>query len=413
MAVDYDLVILGGSSAGRLAALKAAHLRSRVALIEPARSTPLDFLPLFYQHWRQGTDLAVARSRAASFAETRSLAFLATQGVDVCLGQAEFQRPSMVVADGRKFRSRTFLIAPDSAPVDRLSLEAIAAGQLPTGKITLIGSNPVAIELSQILSRSIEVTLYLPKPLAGTDAEMFLLLRSHLEAVGVQIETDPPTGQTFSTGRTFSLDRLPQLALLNLAAAGVEVRSNLIPVNARLQTSNPRIYACGEALGGYGLPHLADLEAAVAIENALFWPRRSIHYEQIPWTIQTTPKLAQVGLTERQARRQYGRKVQILRQAYRSIDRARISGEPIGLCKFILKPDGKILGAHLFGINADETIASIALALQQNLSIQALSAIAPDATWGEVLSESAQQWQRDRRPNWQREWIERWFDWRR
>ncbi|NJL19959.1 MAG: NAD(P)/FAD-dependent oxidoreductase [Leptolyngbyaceae cyanobacterium SM1_3_5] len=257
------------------------------------------------------------------------------------------------------------------------------------------------------MSRSIEVTLHLPRPLAGTDAELFLLLRSHLEAEGVQIETEPPSGQAFS------LDRLPQIAALNLEAAGVEVRSNLIPVNARLQTSNPRIYACGEALGGYGLPNLAEVEAQVAIENALFWPRRSINYGQIPWAIQTRSELAQVGLSERQARRHYGRKVEIVRQAYRSIDRATVSGDPIGLCKFVLKPDGKILGAHLFGANASETIAPIALALQQNLSIQDLESIAPHATWGEILSESARQWQRDRRPNWQREWIERWFDWRR
>ncbi|MBD2088959.1 NAD(P)/FAD-dependent oxidoreductase [Microcoleus sp. FACHB-1515] len=407
MAVDYDLVILGGSSVGRLAALKAAQLRSRVALIEPARSTSPDFLPLFYQQWRQGADLAVARSRAASFTEKRSIAFLATQGVDVCIGQAEFQPPLMVVADGRKFRSRTYLLAPASQPVDRLSIESIAAGHLPTEKITLIGSSPIALELSQILSRSIEVTLYLPRPLAGTDAETFRLLRSYLEAEGVRIETDPPSAQAFS------LDQLPQLSSLNLAAAGVEVRSNLIPVNARLQTSNPRIYACGEALGGYELPHLAEVEAQIAIENALFWPRRSIRYAQIPWTIQTTPELAQVGFTERQARRQYGRKVSVVRQRYGSIDRATISGEPIGLCKLILKPDGKILGAHLFGANASETIVPIALALQQNLSIQDLGAIAPHATWGEILSEATQQWQRDRRPNWQRESIERWFDWRR
>ncbi|NJL19960.1 MAG: FAD-dependent oxidoreductase [Leptolyngbyaceae cyanobacterium SM1_3_5] len=150
MAFDYDLVILGGSSAGRFAALKAAQLRSRVALIEPARSTPPDFLPLFYQHWRQGADVAVARSRAASLAEKRSLTFLATQGVDVCIGQAEFQRPLSVVVDGRRFRSRTYLLAPDSESVDRLSLEAIAAGHLPTEKITLIGSNPIALEISQI-----------------------------------------------------------------------------------------------------------------------------------------------------------------------------------------------------------------------------------------------------------------------
>ena len=408
MAFDYDLVILGGSSAGRLAALKAAQLRSRVALIEPARSHSPDFMSLFYQHWRQGTDVGVARSRAANLAEARSLALLATQGVDVCIGQAEFQRPLSVVVDGRIFRSRTYLLAPDSEPVDRaLSLESIAAGRLPTGKITLMGSNPIALEISQILSRSIEVTLYLPKPLAGTDAETFGLLRSHLEAEGIRIEIHPPTG------KLISIERSPQLVLLNLAAAGVEVRSNFVPVNARLQTSNPRIYACGEALGGYGLPHLADVEAAIALENALFWPRRSISYGQIPWAIQTTPELAQVGLTEQQARRQYGRKVQIVRQTYRSTDRAKTSGEPIGLGKFILKPDGKILGAHLFGANADETIASIALALQQNLLIEALGSIAPHATWGEIVSESARQWQRDRRPNWQREWIERWFDWRR
>ena len=412
MAVDYDLVILGGSSAGRAAAQRAAELRARVALVEPQRPHSPDFLALFHHHLRQGAGVAVARQRAMMLATPRSLAVLAAQGVDVRMGQGEFQRPLAVRVNSQILRSRRYLLAPAAAaqPFDRgFSLDAIAQSDaLPTGSVWVMGGDPIGLELSQILARSgAEVTLQLPRPLPGTDAETALLLRSCLEADGVQIETaaDPPSEAAI----VWALGRQPQLAGLNLDAVGVECRAGIVTTNSRLQTTNPRIYACGEALGGYWLPHLAETEAAIAVENALFWPRRRIDYAKIPWAIHTVPELAQVGLTERQARSHYGAEVQVVRQHYQTLDAASVAGEPIGLCKLILRR-GEIIGAHLVGINASETIAPIALALQQKLLLKTLATIAPSATWGEILTQVQQH---DRLPHWQLELLERWFDWRR
>jgi pyruvate/2-oxoglutarate dehydrogenase complex dihydrolipoamide dehydrogenase (E3) component len=480
MAVDYDLVILGGGSAARSAAIAASRLKARVALIEPeADSAQLTY---YFHHsllqagrvanqirqaerfglhpgLEPAIDLQDLRQRADALAqmqtEARSLSVLEALGVDVIVGQGEFfRRPHLGVAvKGRELRSRTYLIATGSrstlpeidglqaasqgtaARIGYLTLEALARSTITTlpDHLVILGGEPSSIELAQTFARlGSRVTLIVRtrRLLPLEDAEAAFLIQAHLEAEGMGVLTETSVSQVkeiegqqwlqagnqafTADGILVAIGRQPQLESLNLEAAGVKWHSWGIPVNARLQTTNPRIYACGEALGGYSLPHLAEAEAEIALKNALFYPIAKIDYSKIPWAMLTQPELARVGLTEAQAKQHYGNDVLVLRQFCKTLTQAQLQGESTGFCKLIVRRNGQILGAHLVGAEASEIIGAIALALQQNLSIQSLAqmgAIAP--TWSEILQQTAAQWQHLRRSSLQADLLEGWFNLRR
>lgn len=107
------------------------------------------------------------------------------------------------------------------------------------------------------------------------------------------------------------------------------------------------------------------------------------------------PELASLGLTEPEAIQRYGKDVLIVRQFHKTLPKAQIQGEITGFCKVITRRNGTILGAHLVGSKASELIGPIALAMQQNLKISALAQqIYPSPTFGEIVPQTAIEWQR-------------------
>jgi len=263
-----------------------------------------------------------------------------------------------------------------------------------------------AVELSQILARwDCQVTMVVEQPqiLPQEDREAVAWLRAQLEAEGVRILTACPIdritarsqGQELVTrAGILEVEELlvttgqePEIADLHLEAVGVEWSREKLWVNRKLQTTNPRIYACGAALGGYSLPHIARYEAQVALKNALFLPLFSVNYDAIPWAVLTEPELARVGFTEDQARQRYGSSVRVLRQFYRGLPLAQIQGETTGFCKLIGDSQDRLLGAHLVGPAAREIIHLLALGMKQRLKIQELAALVQiSPTFSEIIS---------------------------
>lgn len=105
-----------------------------------------------------------------------------------------------------------------------------------------------------------------------------------------------------------------------------------IEVNSKLQTTNPRIYACGDVIGGYQFTHVASYQANVVLKNALFLPVFKADYRVIPWAIFTDPELARVGLTEQEARERYGNDINVVKQEFAEVDRSSRSCDR-GICK--------------------------------------------------------------------------------
>jgi pyruvate/2-oxoglutarate dehydrogenase complex dihydrolipoamide dehydrogenase (E3) component len=108
--------------------------------------------------------------------------------------------------------------------------------------------------------------------------------------------------------------RHPNVESLNLDIAGVKVAKHGIQVNQKLQTTNSRIYACGDVIGGYQFTHVAGYEASVVLKNALFLPASKADYRVVPWCTFTDPELAKVGLSEAEARQSYGDDIYVLKQ---------------------------------------------------------------------------------------------------
>ncbi|NJO39308.1 MAG: NAD(P)/FAD-dependent oxidoreductase [Cyanobacteria bacterium CRU_2_1] len=371
-----------------------------------------------------------------------SLPHLAASGVDVVLGQGAFverlpsrprsstfnalsRHPLIVEVENRSLRSRTCLLAPPSQPIipeieglasinyltiDSLSQQSWEA--LPA-RLIIFGGEPRSIELAQVFNRlGSQVTLVVSSKrlLPYEDEEAIALLQAILEAEGISILTQTRITQTRQIGDhtwvqagnqaleadalLLALGRQQALTAFNLESIGVKWHPRGIPVNQTLQTTNSRIYACGEALGGYPLFHLAQYEADLVLKNALLFASTQVDYRPIPIAIWTDPEFVRVGLTVSQARQHYGDKIFVLQQEFKTLLKAHIHGETIGFCKLIVRSNGEILGAHILGAGASEWIGTIALAIQKRMNIRAIAQlpfISP--TFSEILRSIAYQWQ--------------------
>lgn len=475
MSVDYDLIIIGATPAGIHAAIAAANLQARVALITQNLS-PVS-LPEAIHHY---TLLDVARrveqtqqlqslpwwtssssansvrwaslplwadAVIANIKAARSPAVLAYQGVDVISGMGEFCRkpkPGFVV-DQRFIRARAYLLTMDCCAalppiaglesVGCLTIQTLQLERLPSYRhLAILGNGKTAIELAQTLTRlGISVTLIAPgRLLPAAEPEAMRLVQAQLEIEGVQVVTQAVVEQVRSLNSSkqihvngqiieanemiVAMAQAPNLASLNLAAVGVEWNLKGVRCNPKLQTTNPHIYACEGRMGAECWTQVALLEATIALKNALFFPRLKMNPLTVPFAISTVPELAWIGLTEAQALEQYGKPVRVLRRSFPGLVKAQIGSDLTGFCKLVIHANGNILGAHLVGQQASELIGIFALALQQKLKIQAIADLSvPSPTLAEIIQQTAQDWSRVTEKDHRRQYdlLDRFFDWRR
>ena len=370
MAVDYDLVIVGGTLEAREAATSAASLGARVALVEPEldRANPLAqlyrqaFLQVakLIQQGRQWNVLAATPvsdqepnrptlewsvlnqwvdAVVANLADVRSPPVMADQGVDVMGGSGQFvKRPRLAFEVGKRLlTARSYLLAagaqsslPIHPPLPKhcFTLDTFEhLAKLPhcPPRLAIIGATPAALELAQTFNYlGSQITIVTPAAslLPTEDLEVVRLIQAQLEADGVRILLRTQISDIQSTAsetvirlqdQSLAADAVliassptPQVSKLNLDSVGVRWNQRQVAVNRHLQTTRSRIYACGSLLGGYGLSAIARFEAEIAVKNALFLPSQAIDYQGLPYSFFTTPEVGRVGLTETQANQIYG-----------------------------------------------------------------------------------------------------------
>ncbi|QIN83566.1 FAD-dependent oxidoreductase [Rubrobacter tropicus] len=433
MASNYDLVVIGGGTAGLVSAAGAASLGARVALVERDRlggdclytgCVPTKALVksarvahLVKNSGEYGVrnlgyevDFPAVMGRMRRVIEEAgehdSPERFRKLGVDVFLEEARFESPYRISVDGRFLETQSVIVATGShsttPPVEGLEeagyvdhVGALALKNLPRSLI-VVGSGPIGSEFAQVFARfgsDVSLVSTSPLPLPKEDPEIGEILRGVLVSGGVEFHGGYRAERVRMEGGEkvmtiineagherevrgeeilVAAGRAPTAGSLALENAGVEIEEKGLTVDEHLRTTAPNVYAAGDITGKYLFTHVAEYQARNALRNALFPVKAKVDHRVVPWTTFTDPEVARVGLTEEQARREHDG-VQVFRQPFGGVDRAMADGETTGLVKIVTGKRGRILGGHIIGPDAGNLIHEVVLAMQKNIPVGTLS----------------------------------------
>jgi pyruvate/2-oxoglutarate dehydrogenase complex dihydrolipoamide dehydrogenase (E3) component len=336
-------------------------------------------------------------------------------GVRVIAGTARFTDANTVgVGADIEIRARRTVVAAGSSPllppiagltdVPYLTNETVFDLTECPRHLVVIGAGPVGLELAQAFRRlGARVTvLDAANPLAADDPECAAVVLDQLVREGVvirsgvtvtrlergsnvrvRIEAAGASDIVEGSHLLIAAGRRPNLDDLNLKAAGIGYDPGGIKVNRRLKTTNPKVYAIGDVVGG-AFTHLASHHAGLVVRNALFRLPVDVSSAPIPAVTYTDPELARVGMSEAQARGRH-RTIRILRWPYHDNDRAVTEHQTPGHIKVVTSSSGRILGASIVGAHAGELITTWTLAIARQLKVGAFAdLVVPYPTLGEI-----------------------------
>jgi pyruvate/2-oxoglutarate dehydrogenase complex dihydrolipoamide dehydrogenase (E3) component len=286
--------------------------------------------------------------------------------------------------------------------------------------LIVLGGGAIGVELGQAFARlGSQVTIVeAATALANADREAADVVLARLRGEGVEVLEGwraqsaskngneitlnllgPPANAGVAGGPSKTLTgshllvaagRAPNFEGLNLEAAGIAFDRRSITTSPTLRsTSNAKVWALGDAAGG-GFTHTAGWHASVFVRNVLFKARTRADALAMPAVTFSDPELAQIGLTEAQARERFGAQVNATRWDFHDSDRAQAQRDTHGFCKLVLGKGGALLGATIVGADSGELIAPIALAMAAKLSVRALTTpVLPYPTRGEIIKRAA------------------------
>lgn len=349
---------------------------------------------------------------------------MAGLGVRFVAGAASFKdRHTVVVGNAYEIAAKAFVIATgatDIAPaiagldaVPHYTSETIFDLIHSPKQLIIVGGSPYVLELAQAHRRlGAEVTvLTAAQPLAHTDPECAVVVLDQLAREGVVIRSgvtvlraerarprvrviiaaEGGTEEVVEGSHLLVMpERRPDLAELNLAAAGVKHQADGISVNRSLRTSNKSVYAVGDVLTGSAQSvQAATHQAGLVIRRAILGIAINRAATPIPSVIYTEPELAHIGLDEVAAK---GKKhpIRCLRWGFHDNDRARAEDTQQGHVKVITDMRGRILGATIVGAQASEMINLWTLAIAEGLNIRAMQRLVmPYPAFAEISQRAA------------------------
>ena len=449
----YDLAIVGGGTAGIIAAKTAGSLGARVVLVERDRTggdclwtgcVPSKSLiaAAHAAHAMRGAGrfgitpvepqvdfaavMAYVRRAIERIEPVDSPEALSEAGAEVIAGTAVFTGPNELQVDGRSLRFGHALIATGSTPalppvpgladVEPLTSDTVwDLTELPQ-RLAVLGGGPIGCELGQAFARlGAEVTVIeaAERLVPREEPQAGIALSAALAADGVRVLTSTTVTKAARHADGVRLDlagagvldvdqvlvatgRRPRSAGLGLDAAGVRLdeRGHVV-VDAKLRTSNRRIYAGGDVTGAPAFTHVAGMHGSIAATNALLVPTRRIDHERIPWVTFTDPEIAHVGLTEDQARQRHGNAVRIRQLRHEHVDRAIVEDNVDGFTHVVLDAKGRVLGATIVAPRAGEMIAELTALVARRGRLRDLSSVVhpypawSDGVWNAAVAESS------------------------
>jgi pyruvate/2-oxoglutarate dehydrogenase complex dihydrolipoamide dehydrogenase (E3) component len=428
MPEHFDVVVLGGGTAGLVTASGCARLGRKVALIEREQlggdclwtgCVPTKALVASARLAHQmrhadayGLEPVVPRiSPKAVMDSMREQRHRISRhddpekfrrlGIDVIEGKARLASRNTVAVNGRMLQAKDIVIATGARtsvpPVDGLTDFLDHASFLEQDafpeRVVVLGGGYIGIEFAQMFARfgsRVMVVEMLDEIINKEDAEIIARVREVLVAEGIELFTGWAVKSV--RGKTARIENklgevreLPFDAIfvasgrrgntddLGLEDAGVKVERSWVVVDRFLQTSVPRIWACGDVHGGMQFTHVAAYEAVKLVRNMLFPGKSAADYTHIPWALYTDPEVGHIGMTEAEARAKHGGAVRIHSVPMEDVDRAVVDRTPAGLLKIVCDAKGRILGAHAFCANASTVIEEIVLARRKGMKVGELA----------------------------------------
>jgi pyruvate/2-oxoglutarate dehydrogenase complex dihydrolipoamide dehydrogenase (E3) component len=336
---------------------------------------------------------------------------LAAAGIDLIKGVGAFADPKTVKVDDTEIRARRFVIATGARPVQPdipgllavpfFTTETIFDNTRKLTHLVIIGAGPMGLELALAHHRlGCEVTLVVPgRALPQTDPELaeialrrlrdegialleesaIVAIQARSQGIGVVIRNKDEPGTLDASHILVASARAAALGDLNLDAARIrrsKSDAGALSLSASLRTTNPRVWAVGEAAGHAPSPHLGRIEADLVVRAALLGLQSRYEPAAIPRLTLTDPPIAEIGLTEPMARGRFRTGFSVLRASYAENDMARAAREGMGVVKLIVARGGQILGAGIVGAGAGDLAALFALAIQQKIPAAKLAELA-------------------------------------
>lgn len=449
---DFDVTVIGAGPGGYVAAIRAAQLGMRVAVVEKNRlggtclntgCIPTKAMLASVEALntaRKGREFGFTtgdvqpdypamvkrRDRIVEQLHGGVGMLLKKNGIEVIRGTAEFEGSHTLRVAGdageRRVTSGSVIIATGSRcsrpPIPGADLEGVLdsdqllkLGRVP-GRLAIIGAGPVGLEWGDIfgeLGSRITVLEMADRVLPPADREMSAELGKCLQKKGFDILTGVAVEAIERVGAdlviryrrggeapaTVNADvvliaagRKPVSDGLGLERIGVRLERGLIPVNDQMKTSVAGLYAVGDVTPGLPLAHTASAGGEVAAETI---GGRDRHLDQasIPSCVYTSPEVAWVGLTEEQARVDH-EDVRVGRFPFRNLGRAQASGHRDGLVKVVADGRyGEILGVHMIGAHVTDLISEAVLAISMEATVEEIfHAVHAHPTLPEALHEA-------------------------
>jgi dihydrolipoamide dehydrogenase len=447
MAASFDIVVIGGGPGGYVAALRAAQLGAKTAVVEKDRlggtclvrgCIPTKALlqsSELYSLARAGTpfglladqigfDWGVAQKRKTAVVDQLVKGvegLLKAGGVTSIKGAARLAGNGVVEVAGDPLQAKDIIIATGSA-VARIPLKGaeltidsdqiLELKEVPR-RLAVIGGGVVGMEFAAMfaaLGSKVTVLEMLPQVLPMVDSDLVVVYSKHLASLGGEIHTGSKVSEVvkqdgglqvrFSSGGEggavdadqvlLAVGRVPYTQGLDAEKAGVKLERGRVVVDPQLRTTAQGVWAIGDVIGGIMLAHVASYEGVCAVENIAGHAQRTPDYHAAPNCIYTEPEIAHVGLGEKEAKDK-GIEVRVGRFPFAASGRALTLGQSEGFVKVVADAgSGKLLGAHIIGPRATDLIAEATLAVQNGLTLEEIDlTIHAHPTLPESLMEAA------------------------
>ncbi len=434
-ALTADICVIGGGSGGLTVAAGAAQLGASVILIEAGEmggdclnhgcipSKALLAAADVAATIRNGKTFGISsggkpkvnqRNLAkhiagviAAIAPHDSVERFEGLGVRVIQARATIDGPDTVLADNYQIKAKRFVIATGSQPaippipgldqVSYLTNETIFGQTEAMPHLLIIGGGPIGVELAQEQARlgAIVTIVEMAQLLSKDDPFLVEPVRAALLAEGIALHEGTSivrlektedgvdahllhnNGETevISVSHVFvATGRNPNTHDLGLDKAGIACDGAAIKVDRRLRTSNKKVFAIGDCIGGPAFTHVAGYHGGIVLRNILFRLSAKMDPDIVPWVTFSDPELAYVGLTEAVARMRF-KDVRTETLDFAANDRAQTARRCDGRIKIVLRAGGQILGVGIVGPHAGELLAPWCLAISRRLKLSAMASI--------------------------------------